>query len=166
MAVRPNNIPRKWDVVSDVIYSDNNTRAKIVFNTGASITVKIAMDDDYSPKTPKTTMVHKRPPKVVIKKIPNKKPAQPKIMTPEMQQEAYRHQAMRALQEMGGSSESLKAAMMTPMVDPQFELMKQRALAESESKSAELANSLTPLVPGNIPVNNEVQDRFYFEKQQ
>ncbi len=157
MAVSLNNIPRKWDVVSDVIYSDNNTRAKIVFNTGASITVKVAMDDDQPSRA---TMVHKKPSKVVIKKIPTKK-----VSTPEMQQEAYRQQAMAALQEMGGSSESLKAAMMTPMVDPKFELMKQKALAESESRSAELASSMTPLMPANIPVNNEVQNQFYFERQ-
>lgn len=157
MAVSLNNIPRKWDVVSDVIYSDNNTRAKIVFNTGASITVKVAMDDDQPSRA---TMVHKKPSKVVIKKIPTKR-----VSTPEMQQEAYRQQAMAALQEMGGSSESLKAAMMTPMVDPQFELMKQKALAESESRSAELASSMTPLMPANIPVNNEVQNQFYFERQ-
>lgn len=166
MAVSISNIPRKWDVVSDVQYLDNNTKARIIFNTGATITVKVALSDSSRDPTP--IPVHTKPVKPKIKIIKNEIKKAPKIITPEMQQEAYRQQAMQALREMGGSTESLKAAMMTPLVDPNYEIMKQRALMESQSKSEQLVNELTPMVPGDIKidsVNDGVSDRFYFEKQ-
>lgn len=144
-----NNVPRKWDVVSNVVFLNNNTRARIEFNTGMSITVKI--DDSINEST--------RPAKSAVKvsKVVKKKPAKPV-------EESYRQQAINALKEMPGGYDP-KMIMQPAQIDPNFELLKQQALAESLRKSEQLASELTPRMPANMAVNEQVIDKPYFEVQ-
>lgn len=148
------NVPRKWDVVSDVVFFNNNTRARIEFNTGMSITVKI--DDTPVTESVKPVKKSAKISKPIIKAI--KRAPQKSI------EESYREQAISALQSMPGGFDP-KMVMQPAAVDPNFELMKQKALAESMAKSEQLANELTPKMPSNMAVSNDVIDQPYFEVQ-
>ena len=146
MSVSRRNLPKKWDVVEAVKFSKDGKLAQICFNTGSKIVVQLSVGEKEAVKGVNENVL-------IPRTVKEKRP-----MTQAEKDVDYKNRALRALENLGGPTGEKPLTVIEETVKgedpissyqppPNFEELKERALAASLARSERIAKEIAPPTP-------------------